>query len=59
MNDATTFLLAFLSVFAGIAYYLVWLERKAKVLEARLRTLAASSTAAKANNPDPPAEPKA
>ena len=51
MNDATTFLLAFLSVFAGIAYYLVWLERKAKTLEARLRTLAA-----KANKGDAPGE---
>lgn len=59
MNDATTFLLAFLSVFVGIAYYLIWLERKAKVLEARLRTLAASHAAAKANKVEPPAEPKA
>ncbi len=49
MNDATTFLLAFGSVFAGIAYYMVWMERKAKALEARLRTLAA-----KANNQDAP-----
>jgi CcmD family protein len=49
MNDATTFFLAFAAVFAGIAYYLVWLERKAKALEARLRTLSA-----KANNPETP-----
>ncbi len=54
MNDATTFLLSFLAVFAGIAYYLVWLERKAKSLEARLATLNARS-----NNPDAPAGKRA
>ncbi|HUR26201.1 MAG TPA: CcmD family protein [Candidatus Thermoplasmatota archaeon] len=39
MNDATTFFLAFLAVFGGLAAYLWHLDRAARRLEARLVTL--------------------
>jgi CcmD family protein len=42
MNDSTTFFLAFTAVFALLGLSLLRLERRAKALEARLRTLEAA-----------------
>ena len=53
MNDATTFFLAFLAVFGGLAAYLWHLDRAARRLERRLATL--ESATAKAKPPQPPA----
>ena len=53
MNDATTFFLAFLAVFGGLAAYLWHLDRVARRLEQRLATL--ESATAKAKPPQPPA----
>ena len=53
MNDATTFFLAFLAVFGGLAAYLWHLDRAARRLEHRLATL--ESATAKAKPPQPPA----
>ncbi len=53
MNDATTFFLAFLAVFGGLAAYLWHLDRSARRLEARLAALEAAT--AKAKRPDGPA----
>ena len=43
MNDQTTFFLAFLSVFGGIAAYLWHLHRCNQRLEARVHALAATN----------------
>lgn len=58
MDDATTFFLAFLAVFGGLAALLGHLERRAKALEARLTTLeAATTTTSKPGHGEP--RPKA
>jgi CcmD family protein len=48
--DATTFLLAFLAVFGGLAAYLWHLDRAARRLEARLATLEAATAKPKAGD---------
>ena len=48
MDDPTTFLLAFLAVFAGIAALLWHLELRGKALEARVAALEAAAATAKA-----------
>ena len=53
MNDATTFFLAFLAVFGGLAAYLWHLDRAARRLEQRLATLEAAT--AKPKGPEGPA----
>jgi CcmD family protein len=53
MDDRTTFFLAFLAVFGGLAAYLWHLDRAARRLEARLASL--ESATAKAKPPQPPA----
>ena len=52
MDDRTTFFLAFLAVFGGLAAYLWHLDRSARRLETRLAALEAT---AKAKPPQPPA----
>lgn len=52
MDDATTFFLAFLAVFGGLAAYLWHLDRSARRLEERLAALEAVT--AKAKGPQPP-----
>ena len=42
--DTTTFLLAFLALFGLLGAYLIHLERRAKTLEERLRSLEEAST---------------
>ena len=55
MDDATTFLLAFLAVFGGIAALLWHLERRAQRLEARLLALETAATAtSKPGRDEPP-----
>lgn len=58
MDDTTTFFLAFLATFLGLATLLLHLERRGRALEERLATLEAATTAtAKAGQDDrrPPA----
>ena len=64
MDDRTTFFLAFLAVFGGLAAYLWHLDRAARRLEARLAAFEAAGTkspppmdsaTAKAKPPQPPA----
>jgi len=55
LSDATTFFLAFLAIFGGLAAYLWHLDRAARRLEERLATLEAATT--KAKPPEPPAQP--
>lgn len=53
MNDATTFFLAFLAVFAGLAAYLWHLDRAARRLEARLVTLESATAKPKPGDGQP------
>jgi CcmD family protein len=53
MNDATTFFLAFLAVFGGLAAYLWHLDRQARRLEARLAVLEAATANVKPGGPPP------
>lgn len=55
MDDRTTFFLAFLAVFGGLAAYLWHLDRTARRLEARVAALEAERATAKAKPPQPPA----
>lgn len=61
MDDRTTFFLAFLAVFGGLAAYLWHLDRSARRLESRLAALEAARSrptedaTAKAKPPQPPA----
>lgn len=57
MDDATTFLLAFLAVFGGIAAVLLHLERRAKAVEARIASLEASTAKPKPDGADEPPGP--
>lgn len=45
INDTTTFFLAFLALFGGIAWYLLRLDRDARALEQRLALLEARADA--------------
>lgn len=54
MDDATTFLLAFLAVFGGIAALLWHLEVRGRHLEARLAALETAATATSKRDDEEP-----
>jgi CcmD family protein len=54
LSDAATFFLSFVAIFAGLAAYLLHLDRAARRLEQRLATL--ESATAKAKPRESPAE---